>query len=207
MVRGGAAWGLAGATKGLGISCLTSQNVIDTLKAAANNRKDPNARQGALFAFECLCGCWEFYSNHLLLLCSRTCCSSLQTSSRMSERLLRTARIVMANLTTHGVKQVMPTLMKGFHASQWRTKRASIMMLGSMAFAAPKQLAACLPQIMPRLADSLKDAQPRVRDAGKEALDNVAAVIKNPEIQTLVPLLKRAMVKPSEGLGCTQCAQ
>jgi len=36
----------------------------------------------------------------------------------------------MSNLTSHGVKMVLPTLIKGFNATAWRTKRAAIMMLG-----------------------------------------------------------------------------
>ena len=95
---------------------------------------------------------------------------------------------------------VLPTLIKAFNATAWRTKRASIMMLGSMAHAAPKQLANCLPQIMPKLTEALKDAQSRVKDAGKAALDDIASVITNPEVELLVPLLKLALTKPSDHL-------
>ena len=117
------------------------------------------------------------------------------------EAAVDASRIVMSNLTSHGVKMVLPTLIKAFNAVQWRTKRASIMMLGAMAHAAPKQLANCLPQVMPKLTESLKDAQSRVKDAGKAALDDIASVIQNPEVVELVPLLKSALIKPGDYLG------
>jgi hypothetical protein len=53
---------------------------------------------------------------------------------------------------------------------------------------------------MPKLTESLKDAQSRVKDAGKAALDDIASVITNPEVELLVPLLKLALTKPSDNL-------
>ena len=52
--RRGAAWGLAGITKGLGIACLTNQNVVTRLKSGCQAKTLEKARQGALFGFECL---------------------------------------------------------------------------------------------------------------------------------------------------------
>ena len=66
-----------------------------------------------------------------------------------------------------------------------------------MAHAAPKQLANCLPQVMPKLTESLKDAQSRVKDAGKAALNQIASVIQNPEVVELVPLLKTPSSNPA----------
>lgn len=52
-VRRGASFGLAGCVKGFGIACLKSSDVMAALEEAAQS-KSPEARQGALFAFETL---------------------------------------------------------------------------------------------------------------------------------------------------------
>jgi hypothetical protein len=200
-VRRGAAWGLAGVTKGLGIACLTAQDVVTKLKKAAGSKTLVEARQGALFAFECLASTLGLLFEPFVIVVLEDMLLLIgDKNSAVREAAEDASRIIMGNLTTHGVKLVLPTLIKAFNAVQWRTKRASITMLGAMAHAAPKQLASCLPQVMPKLTESLKDAQSRVRDAGKAALDDVASVIKNPEVVALVPLLKTALVKPADGL-------
>ena len=57
-----------------------------------------------------------------------------------------------------------------------------------MAYCAPKQLAATLPQVVPALTEhALTASHPRVKEGANAALASVGAVIKNPEIARLVP--------------------
>ena len=53
--RRGAAFGLAGMIKGLGISAINKYGTMDALKKALDDQTSADAREGALFAFECLC--------------------------------------------------------------------------------------------------------------------------------------------------------
>ena len=70
-------------------------------------------------------------------------------------------------------------------------------MLGAMAYCAPRQLGACLPQVVPRLTDAMGDSHVKVREAGKLALHDVGRVVKNPEIAKISPVLLAALEDPN----------
>ena len=80
------------------------------------------------------------------------------------------SKVIMAKLTATGVKLMMPSLLKGLQEPQWRSKQASILLLGSMAYCAPAQLSSCLPQIVPKLCECFTDTHPKIQAASKEAL-------------------------------------
>ena len=198
----GSAYGLAGMVKGLGTGGLSRYgvNVVEHLLTSAEDTKDKAARQGALFGIELLTAkiglLFEAYVIKLLPVMLK-CCGDSNKEVRAAAK--EAARVVMATLSGPGVKLVMPKLLVGLQADQWRTKQAAIRMLGSMAFCAPRQLSACLPQIVPALVDyALCSTQPKVRAAGKTALKEIGSVVRNPEILRLVPSLTKALLKPSE---------
>ena len=71
-------------------------------------------------------------------------------------------------------------------------------LLGAMSACAPKQLGACLPQIVPKLSETLTDTHPKVVDAANAALAAVGDVIRNPEIRGLSKYLLGAISAPAE---------
>jgi HEAT repeat protein len=196
--RRGAAFGLSGVVKGLGISSLKNYGVLDALKAAVEDKRDARPREGALLAFECLCEklgrLFEPYIIHILpLLLQCFGDPSPQVRAAASDA----ARLIMGQLSASGVKLVLPALLKGLEDPAWRTKQGSIQLLGSMAYCAPRQLSTCLPKIVPTLSTVLSDPHPKVQAAAREALTEVGSVIRSPEMAALVPVLLSAISDPN----------
>ena len=107
--------------------------------------------------------------------------------------------MVMANLTEHGVRMVLPLVLKALDdtTAAWRAKVESVHLLGAMSACAPKQLSTCLPQLVPALLAVLTDPHLKVQEAARSSLNAIGAVVRNPEILAIVPVLMAAMCESS----------
>jgi hypothetical protein len=197
--RRGAAYGLAGVVKGTGIGGMKAFDIVERLRIATEDKKHYEPRQGAMFTFETLSSTlgrlFEPYVTHILPLLLT---SFGDTTADVREATQDAARVIMGNMSAYGVKLILPSLLSGLDEKQWRTKKGSIELLGMMAYCSPRQLSLSPPIVIPRLTGVLTDSHAQVRAAAIKSLKKFGRVIGNPEIQSLVPVLLKALVDPAK---------
>lgn len=196
--RIGAAYGVSAVVKGLGISSLKQHNIIPRLEEAMKT-SGSNARQGSMLVFECLSQrLGILFEPYIIVILPIMLKCAADSSPPVREAASHTAKGIMSNLSAHGVKLVLPSLLRALEDSAWRTKQAGIQLLGTMAYCAPRQLGSCLPQVVPKLTSALTDSHPRVREAGKSSLRDIGSVVRNPEIATISTALLNALEDPNK---------
>ncbi|MCJ1358053.1 MAG: translational activator of GCN4 [Icmadophila ericetorum] len=197
--RRGAAYGLAGIVSGKGIIALREYRIMSSLKSAIENKKDPNQRQGALFAYELLSLILgRTFEPYIIQIVPQLLSSFGDTSADVREACLDAAKACFASLSSYGVKNILPTLLDGLEEPQWRSKKGACDLLGAMAYLDPQQLASSLPDIIPPLTNVLNDSHKEVRSSANRSLQRFGEVISNPEIKGLVGILLKALSDPTK---------
>ncbi|KAJ1557917.1 translational activator of GCN4, partial [Nowakowskiella sp. JEL0078] len=196
--RRGAAYGLSAVVKGRGIGSLKEFGIMPALKEAMEEKKSMQKREGALFAFETLSlALGRLFEPYVIQILPFLLTAFGDGNKEIREATEDTCKVIMSKLSAHCVKLVLPSLLRGLEEKAWRSKIGSIDMLGFMSFLAPKQLSQSLPTIVPRLCEVLTDSHMKVQEAARMSLKNFGEVIKNPEIQSLVPVILNALVDPN----------
>lgn len=196
--RRGASYGLSAAVKGSGIATLKKYEIVKQLEEACDSG-EPNSKEGSLFAIELLSvRLGLLFEPYVIVLLPALLRAFSDSSDYVRGAASDTCGLIMSKLSAHGVKLVMPAVLTAFNDPSWRTKQASIRMLGAMSHLAPKQLASALPKVIPKLTEAFGDTHPKVKATAEEALDEISKVVRNPEISSISQLLLKALTDPAD---------
>lgn len=197
--RRGAAYGLAGIVRGKGIAALREYRIMSTLKAATENKKDANQRQGAFLAYELLSLILgRIFEPYVIQIVPQLLAGFGDPNIDVREACLDASKTCFSKLSSFGVRQILPTLLDGLEEDQWRSKKGACDLLGAMAYLDPQQLALSLPRIIPPLTNVLNDSHKEVRASAKRSLQRFGEVISNPEIKSVVDILLKALSDPTK---------
>jgi len=199
--RRGGALGAAAAVKGAGLSSVNGFGVLAFVKGALADEKDAKAREGGALLFEALAErLGRLFEPYVVSLLPALLDRLADTAAPAREAAEAAARCVTAGLTSQGVKMCLPSLLDAAAPGRaWRTQAGAISALGAMAHCTPRQLAAALPVVVPRLSDALADPHPKVSAAARGALQEVGSVVRNPEVRALAPALLSALAETGPG--------
>ncbi|CCE64240.1 hypothetical protein TPHA_0H00300 [Tetrapisispora phaffii CBS 4417] len=198
-IRQGSAWGIAGLVKGYGIAALSEFDIIRYLIEAAENKKDPIKRESTAYSFEYLSKILgKFFEPYVIEVLPIILKNLGDSVPEVRDATADATRAIMANTTGFGVKKLIPVAVSNLEDMAWRTKRGSVELLGNMAYLDPAQLSSSLSIIVPEIVAVLNDSHKEVRKSADESLKRFGEVIRNPEIQKLVPTLLKAIGDPTK---------
>lgn len=198
-IREGAAWGIAGLVKGYGIAALSEFDVIRNLMEAAEDKKEPIRRESVAYAFEYLSiSLKKFFEPYVIEILPTILKNLGDSVPAVRNATAGATRSIMSQTTSYGVSRLIPVAVSNLNDISWRTKRGSVELLGNMAYLDPTQLSASLSTIVPEIVGVLNDSHKEVRKAADESLKRFGEVIRNPEIQKLVPVLIQAIGEPTK---------
>ena len=195
--RHGGAYGIASAVKGSGIATLKKFGIVTRLEEACSEGSSDN-KEGSLFAIQLLCTrLGLLFEPYVIVLLPSLLKSFGEGNDSVRKAASKAVGVIMSKLSAHGVKLVLPAVLNAFNDSSWRTKQASINMLGSMSHLAPKQLASALPKVVPKLTEAFANTHPKVKASAEGALEEISSVIRNPEIRDISSVLLKALTDPA----------
>ncbi|CAM1500851.1 Fc.00g100130.m01.CDS01 [Cosmosporella sp. VM-42] len=198
-VQRGSAYGLAGLIMGRGISSLREYRIISTLKGAVENKKESHQREAALVAYELLSTMMgRLFEPYVIQIVPQLLTGFGDANPDVRDACLGASKACFRNLSSYGVKKILPTLLDGLDDQQWRSKKGACDLLGAMAYLDPQQLANSLPDIIPPLTGVLNDSHKEVRSAANRNLKRFGEVINNPEIKGLVDIILKALSDPTK---------
>jgi hypothetical protein len=197
--RRGLSYGIAGLAKGYGIASLSEFDIMRNLSDAAEDKKEQKRRESASIVFECLSRCLaKFFEPYVIETLPIILKSLGDAVPDVRDATAEASKVIMQNTTSYGVKKLIPLAIENLDDISWRSKKGSVELLGSMAYLDPTQLSASLSTIVPEIVGVLNDSHKEVRKAADQALKRFGEVIRNPEIQALVPTLIQAIGDPAK---------
>ena len=128
--RRGSAYGISAAVKGSGIASLKKYAVVKRLEETCTSGT-PSSKEGALFCIELLSSrLGILFEPYVIVLLPALLKAFSDSNDYVRVAASKTVGLIMGNLSGHGVKLVMPAVLDAFDEPEWRTKQASIHMLG-----------------------------------------------------------------------------
>lgn len=198
-VKRGAAYGIAGLVKGCGLGSIATYDVVTRCL-------DLRDLEAAFFVFECISRLLgSLFEPYIIELLTTLLAALGDVKPEVRRSADDAATVIMRNTTSYGVGQIVPLAIESLHEemSGWRSKKAAVDLLGSMAYLDPSQLSSLLSEIVPEIVGVMNDTHREVRKAADSALKRFGEVIRNPEILALVPILVKAIADPAK---CTDPA-
>lgn len=101
------------------------------------------------------------------------------------------------------IRTLLPALFSGMVSTRkWQSKLSCVKQIQWLFSTYKKQMAACLPDIVPPLCEVMWDTRVEVQEKSKETMTQICNVVANKDLDPFIPVLVSALAKPSEVPEC-----
>ena len=117
---------------------------------------------------------------------------------------LDSMKSILESMSPYAIKySTLPILFEKLSFKEkWQIRIASLHLISHLAQIAPVQMAACLPELIPKLAEQASDARKDIALAAEQALLDVCKCMGNKDIEPLLPVLVSSIAHPTQLEEC-----
>ena len=183
--------------KAAGVASLLTSGALAQLQAGVED-KDAGKREGALLAISSVADVVGRPAEPYLMPLLGAVLNLLADKAGPVRAAAQKAQVSLETLlNAHGIVAVLPTLFDAMLAQKWQTNEGACKMLSALADRAPRQVAVCLPDIVPKVTEAMGNARQAVKDAAVEAMTKCMFVVGNRDIEAFIPILVNCLQNPS----------
>jgi elongation factor 3 len=107
-----------------------------------------------------------------------------------------------AKLSEFAVRACLKPIFTGFQSQFWQSKMAALWLVDDFVARNPKAVAACLPEIIPELAQVMVDMRDEVKEKSTDTMAKVGTCVGNIDIDPFIPTLIECIHKVDEVPEC-----
>ncbi|KAJ3081203.1 hypothetical protein HDU79_001532 [Rhizoclosmatium sp. JEL0117] len=193
-----------------GPRALLDFGVLDSLEAAAKDKKSGLAREGAMLGFGALFkaananGCVPLVLNRYGPLIFEACADKgnvvRDAAVAAAEALFKLAspEAVGPHLLPFLYEHGLPS------ARKWHTRVAALNILKQLAARAPEQIGASLVSLIPVVSECIDDTRTEVSEAAFQTMTAICSVVGNQDLTPKIPILVDCIAHPDHITECVQ---
>ena len=181
-----------------------TKDAIEAIRADSTKKKDEDARVGAANKIaELTAAAGVAEEPHLIeLLEIAITLSGDNKSKNVREAADKAMAAFPAKLSEFSVRACLGPIFVGFNSQFWQSKMAALTLLDSFVARNQKAVAACLPEIIPELAQVMVDMRDEVKEKSTDTMAKVATCVGNIDIDPFIPTLIECIHKVDEVPEC-----
>ncbi|ORX96745.1 hypothetical protein K493DRAFT_314377 [Basidiobolus meristosporus CBS 931.73] len=182
---------------------VTSFGMIEILKIAAQNKKSPIDREGALLVYASLAKeLSHTIEPYLISELPIILGGFADKSAAVREAAKVAGAALMALPCEHAVPALLPVLFDALQNGKWQTKLGSMSLISELSRSSSQQVRTCLPEIVPHVSEIMWDTKPEVQKAAKVTMRDVYDVVGNPDIEPALDSLIGCIAAPENVPEC-----
>ncbi|ACO67907.1 predicted protein [Micromonas commoda] len=181
-----------------------TKDVIDAVVADSTKKKDEDARKAAAEKITELVNAAGVAEEPMLIDLLEVAITL--AGDNKSKNVREAADVAMAafpaKLSEFAVRAALKPIFVGFQSQFWQSTTAALTLLDSFIERNPKAVAACLPEIIPELAQVMVHMRDEVKQASTATMEKCGKCVGNIDIDPFIPTLIECIHKVDEVPEC-----